>query len=85
MSATCGNLFDDVKHKLKYRMRLVHAHFLINANVINGGKILEIRNYLGEKIMHTVNMLSRCLCGEDDWRRLLSNPSRYRAELTDPF
>ena len=48
------NLFDGVKHKFEYRMRLVYAYFPINAKIINGGKFLEIRNYLGEKFMHTV-------------------------------
>merc|ERR1719157_118630 len=51
------NLFDGVEHKFEYRMRLVYAHFPINANITNGGKTLEIRNYLGEKIVRIVNML----------------------------
>merc|ERR1712211_28051 len=41
----------------EYRMRLVYAHFPINANVTNGGKTIEIRNFLGEKIVRTVQML----------------------------
>merc|ERR1712146_190643 len=52
-----NNLFDGVEKKFEYRMRLVYAHFPINANVTNGGKTLEIRNFLGEKIVRTVNML----------------------------
>merc|ERR1719213_1228708 len=51
------NLFDGVTHKFEYKMRLVYAHFPINANIVNGGKTLEIRNYLGEKIVRIVNML----------------------------
>merc|ERR1719158_2425094 len=38
-------------------MRLVYAHFPINANITNGGKTIELRNFLGEKIVRTVNML----------------------------
>ena len=56
-STSSSTLFDGVKHKFKYRMRLVSAHFPINANIINGYKFLEIRNYLDEKYMHTINMV----------------------------
>jgi len=50
-------LFDGVSQKFEYRMRLVYAHFPINANIINGGKTVEIRNFLGEKNVRIVNML----------------------------
>mmetsp|Transcript_99255 Transcript_99255/g.296622 ORF Transcript_99255/g.296622 Transcript_99255/m.296622 type:complete len:189 (+) Transcript_99255:86-652(+) len=52
-----NNLFDGVQKKFEYRMRLVYAHFPINANITNGGKTVELRNFLGEKIVRTVNML----------------------------
>merc|ERR1711957_631731 len=52
-----NNLFDGVEKKYEYRMRLVYSHFPINANITNGGKTIELRNYLGEKIVRTVNML----------------------------
>ena len=55
------NLFNDVKQKLVYRMRLEYAHLPINADVINGGKFLEIFNYLDEKFMHTVIMIPRII------------------------
>merc|ERR1712203_284507 len=51
------NLFDGVEKKYEYRMRLVYAHFPINANITNGGKTVELRNFLGEKLVRTVNML----------------------------
>merc|ERR1719231_604921 len=51
------NLFDGVEKKFRYRMRLVYAHFSINANITNGGKTVEIRNYLGEKFVRVVNLL----------------------------
>ncbi len=62
------NLFD-VKHMLEYRMRLVYAHFPIYDNITNGSKILEIRNYLGQKIMQllTYSLVSA-------WRRRLEVP-----------
>merc|ERR1712203_953193 len=41
----------------QYQMRLVYAHFPINANITNNGSTIEVRNFLGEKIVRTVNML----------------------------
>ena len=38
-------------------MRLVYAHFPINVNIEDGGKLVEIRNFLGEKRVRSVNML----------------------------
>eukprot|EP00931_Biecheleriopsis_adriatica_P048821 TRINITY_DN2820_c0_g5_i1.p1 TRINITY_DN2820_c0_g5~~TRINITY_DN2820_c0_g5_i1.p1 ORF type:complete len:189 (+),score=55.91 TRINITY_DN2820_c0_g5_i1:70-636(+) len=52
-----SNLFDGVEKKYEYKMRLVYSHFPINANIVNGGKTVEIRNFLGEKIVRTVHML----------------------------
>merc|ERR1719511_565234 len=51
------NLFVGVEKKFEYKMRLVYAHFPINATITNGGGTIEIRNFLGEKIVRTVNML----------------------------
>mmetsp|Transcript_91401 Transcript_91401/g.258826 ORF Transcript_91401/g.258826 Transcript_91401/m.258826 type:complete len:189 (-) Transcript_91401:98-664(-) len=52
-----SNLFDGVQKRFEYKMRLVYAHFPININITNGGSVIEIRNFLGEKIVRTVNML----------------------------
>merc|ERR1711957_1143413 len=52
-----SNLFDGVTSKFEYRMRLVYAHFPINANITNNGTTIELRNFLGEKNVRTVNML----------------------------
>lgn len=38
-------------------MRFVYAHFPINVNITDGGRHVEIRNYLGEKIIRRVDML----------------------------
>merc|ERR1719238_1295080 len=51
------NLFEGVEKKYQYNMRLVYAHFPINATITNNGKTLELRNFLGEKLVRTVNML----------------------------
>merc|ERR1712160_146190 len=51
-----SNLFEGVEKRFEYRMWLVYAHFPINASITNGGKTIELRNFLGEKIVRTVNM-----------------------------
>lgn len=38
-------------------MRFVYAHFPINVNVINDGGEVEIRNFLGEKMVRRIKML----------------------------
>merc|ERR1719174_3516038 len=52
-----NNLFDGVEKKFQYNMRLVYAHFPINATIVDGGKTLELRNFLGEKVVRVVKML----------------------------
>jgi len=52
-----SNLFDGVEKTFVYKLRLVYAHFPINATITNGGKTVEIRNFLGEKVVRVVNML----------------------------
>eukprot|EP00834_Sanchytrium_tribonematis_P003035 NODE_107_length_18988_cov_0.534491.p13 type:complete len:191 gc:universal NODE_107_length_18988_cov_0.534491:9387-9959(+) len=50
------NLITGVTKGFLYKMRLVYAHFPINASVVDGGKTIEIRNFLGEKITRVVPM-----------------------------
>ena len=38
-------------------MRLVYSHFPINIAIENGGKVLEIRNFLGEKQLRSIEMI----------------------------
>jgi len=38
----------------KFKMVFAHAHFPIIANVINKGAAVEIKNFLGEKIVRTI-------------------------------
>lgn len=52
------NLFKGVTYGFAYKMRLVYAHFPINANIEDDNKKIEIRNFLGEKRVRTVHMLS---------------------------
>lgn len=37
-------------------MRFVYAHFPINAAIVDGGKTIEIRNFLGEKEVRKVTV-----------------------------
>lgn len=43
-------------------MRLVHAHFPINIAIPKDGKSLEIKNFLGGKEVHKVDMLPGTTC-----------------------
>jgi len=52
-----SNMITGVNTKFRYEMRLVYAHFPINATIENKGKTLEIRNFLGEKVVRVVQML----------------------------
>ena len=38
-----NNLFDGVQKRFEYKMRLVYAHFPINAAVTNGGKTFPLK------------------------------------------
>eukprot|EP00162_Nutomonas_longa_P002782 comp13435_c0_seq1/m.18572 comp13435_c0_seq1/g.18572 ORF comp13435_c0_seq1/g.18572 comp13435_c0_seq1/m.18572 type:complete len:190 (+) comp13435_c0_seq1:1-570(+) len=51
------NMITGVTKGFLYKMRFVYAHFPINANITDGGKEVEIRNFLGEKIVRKVKML----------------------------
>lgn len=42
------NMIDGVVKGHKYKMKCVYAHFPITLNVLDGGKTLEIRNYVGK-------------------------------------
>ncbi|CEM09054.1 unnamed protein product [Vitrella brassicaformis CCMP3155] len=54
------NLFTGVMKKYQYKMRLVYAHFPINSNITDNNTRIEIRNFLGEKIVRSVRMLDGC-------------------------
>ncbi|CCA70484.1 probable RPL9A-ribosomal protein L9.e [Serendipita indica DSM 11827] len=48
----------------QYKMRLVYAHFPINCIIQDGGKAVEIRNFLGEKTVRHVPMLEGVIISE---------------------
>ncbi|GFZ44230.1 60S ribosomal protein L9-A [Saitozyma sp. JCM 24511] len=51
------NMITGVTKGFQYKMRLVYAHFPINAIPNDDGSSLQIRNFLGEKIVRDCAML----------------------------
>eukprot|EP00276_Gloeochaete_wittrockiana_P003232 CAMPEP_0184643694 /NCGR_PEP_ID=MMETSP0308-20130426/524_1 /TAXON_ID=38269 /ORGANISM="Gloeochaete witrockiana, Strain SAG 46.84" /LENGTH=187 /DNA_ID=CAMNT_0027071791 /DNA_START=32 /DNA_END=595 /DNA_ORIENTATION=+ len=52
-----NNLILGVTKGFEYKMRLVYAHFPVSAAISDDGKIIQVINFLGEKINRTVHML----------------------------
>ncbi|KIH55597.1 ribosomal protein L6 [Ancylostoma duodenale] len=48
------NMIKGVTKGYRYKMRSVYAHFPINVTLQDGGRTVEIRNFLGEKIVRRV-------------------------------
>jgi len=53
-----NNMVIGVTQGFRYKMRAVYAHFPINCIIQNDGSMVEIRNFLGEKIVRHVSMLN---------------------------
>ncbi|KAJ1976015.1 60S ribosomal protein L9B [Dimargaris verticillata] len=56
------NLITGVTKGFKYKMRYVYAHFPINVNLNDDGTKLEIRNFLGEKVVRRITALEGVSC-----------------------
>eukprot|EP01083_Nonionella_stella_P009363 26991_1 len=50
------NLFIGVTKGFRYKMKLVYAHFPINATVLNEGKSLQVLNYIGQKAKRRISV-----------------------------
>merc|ERR1712038_509045 len=50
------NLFKGVMKGFLYKMRAVYAHFPISCAITEGGTLIEVRNFLGEKYIRRVRM-----------------------------
>ncbi|XP_012858074.1 PREDICTED: 60S ribosomal protein L9-1-like [Erythranthe guttata] len=48
-----SNLINGVTKGYRYKMHFVYDHFPINASITDSGTAIEIRNFLGEKIVDT--------------------------------
>jgi len=57
VSSHIRNMIEGVTKGYKFKMRFAYAHFPINVNIDKGGKVLEIKNFLGEKISRKIDML----------------------------
>ncbi|XP_066287101.1 large ribosomal subunit protein uL6-like [Branchiostoma lanceolatum] len=51
-----NNMIKGVTLGYRYKMRSVYAHFPINCTVSEGNSVLDIRNFLGEKVIRRVRM-----------------------------
>lgn len=56
------NLINGVTKGYKYKMRAVYAHFPINCAISEGGTLVEVRNFLGEKYTRRVRMHDGVVC-----------------------
>jgi len=56
------NMVTGVTRGYLFKMRLVYSHFPITVNVENKGKDVEVRNYLGEKIVRKIHMTEDTVC-----------------------
>ena len=51
------NMMIGVTKGFRYKMKFVYAHFPVNVNISEPKDQIEIRNFLGEKVIRVVNML----------------------------
>ena len=66
ISTSISNLITGVLVGFQYEMRFVYAHFPINISIVDDGKILEIRNFLGEKKIRKVLTAEGVICTKNE-------------------
>ena len=57
ISSHIKNMIRGVTDGFKFKMKFAYAHFPIQANLINNGKGVEIKNFLGEKNVRKIDAL----------------------------
>ncbi|XP_053204081.1 60S ribosomal protein L9-like [Panonychus citri] len=62
VSTHVANMIKGVTLGYRYKMRSVYRHFPINVTINDGGKLVEIRNFLGEKFLRSVTMQPGVTC-----------------------
>ena len=60
IASAIQNMIDGVIKGHRYKMKSVYAHFPITLTVLDKGKTLEIRNFVGERQVKKVTMLPGC-------------------------
>jgi len=56
VTSAINNMITGVTKGFEYKMRLVYSHFPINVSIEKDGMEVGIRNFLGDKMLRTVNM-----------------------------
>ena len=51
------NMMLGVTKGYQYKMKFVYAHFPVNVNISDDKKVIEVRNFLGEKVIRRVHLL----------------------------
>ena len=61
-----SNLFIGVTIGFQYRMRSVYAHFPINIEIKDKGRLIEIKNFLGEKKIRKIKIPFQTKCEKNE-------------------
>merc|ERR1711879_43186 len=56
------NMINGVIYGYKYKMKSVYAHFPINITCSENGTVVDVRNFLGEKIVRRIRMRPGVTC-----------------------
>merc|ERR1719326_2254746 len=65
---TVKKMIVGVKQGYRYKMRLVYAHFPINVSIVDNGKRIEVRNFVGQKKVFISDMMGETVVKMGDMR-----------------
>jgi large subunit ribosomal protein L9e len=60
------NMITGCTQKYRYALRLVYAHHPISCTIVNGGKKVELRNFMGEKVVRGIEMIGETKAMKND-------------------